>query len=197
MSKKSPAKSLLDQVSITEGSAKKSATPQMVLSATEKTLIDRYCAAQKRFKEAETEKEQVGSEVKEFARDKFVSNAASSCAVSNLKLQGVNGSVQFIVMKRFGTVEEGQKAAIDSAGLGKFVERDQIQLKDGIPDEDQERILSALAKEFGKEKALSLVTTRFKVNVESMTILAATGKAEKIQAGMQFLKPVEQLRASS
>jgi len=195
MSKK--AKSLLDQVSVSTPSARKSTTPQMVLSATEKSLVDRYCAAQKRFKEAETEKEQVGGEVKEFARAKFAVNAAEQQETSNLKMEGDEGAVQYIVMKKFSAVSEEQKATIEQAGLGEFIERDQIQLADGISVEDQARILTALAREFGKDQALAIVYTRYRVNVKAMDLLAATGKAAKVENGMQFLKPVEQLRASS
>jgi hypothetical protein len=195
MSKK--AKSLLDQVPVATPGAQKKSAPSVVLSSAQKTLVDLYCDAARRFKEAETEKEQLGAEVKLFAREKFSENAAQKGEPTNMKFQGDDGSINYIVMKRFGAVSEEQKTVIEAAGFGEFVEKSQIQLQDGLTGSDQERILKALAKEFGTERALQLVRNQYVVNPTALEAVAAEGKVARVQEAIQFLRPVEQLRTTS
>jgi hypothetical protein len=186
--------SLLDQIE-TKNPAKKSQNPQIVLEDNQAELVDEYRTVCAQIKDLEARKNSLNSEVKEIGQDLYASRAVMG-QFENLKLVGNTGAVTFIVQNNFKTVSEEKKQVLEVEGLGEYIERDQIQLRDGLDAKTQERILQALAKEFGIKEALSLFETQYKVKDNALSEIASKGKKELVTSAFKLLEPVQQIRTS-
>ena len=191
--KKSP--SLLDQVSILAPSSAKSSNPLIVLEGERAALVDDYRSICAQMKNLEDKKDTLNAQVKEMGQDLYAGRAADG-EMENLKLVGLSGAVIFIVQKNFGKVSEEAKVLIEAEGFGEYIERDQIQLRAGLNEVTQERILQALAKEFGSKETLDLVTTQYKVQESALVRIASQGRKALVLAALKILKPIQQIRTS-
>lgn len=187
-----PKQSLLDKIEVANPS-KQSKNPNIPLEGKQAELVDDYRDVCVQMKNIEAKKDALYAQVKEIGQDLYAERAAGG-EMENLKLVGNEGAVTFMVQKNFGKVSEEAKEIIEAQGMGECIERDQIQLKAGLDDATQERILMAVAKEFGQKEALAMFSTQYKVKENALVTIAAKGKKALVMAALKFLKPVQQIR---
>ena len=190
---KKAAPSLLDQIQPADP-AKKSKNPNVALEGSEAALVDDYRRVCAEMKNLESRKNDLNGQLRSIGQDHYAERAAEEGVLENLKLVGEEGSVTFIVQKNFAKVSEEAKETIDAEGFGKYIVRDQIQLRSGLSEEIQERVLQALAKEFGAKEALALFTTQYKVQETALVEIAKSGNKKVVLSAMQLLNPVQQIR---
>lgn len=188
-----PKKSLLDQVNV-QPKAQSSKNPTIALDRNDSRAVDSYVPVAQRFKEIEAEKSLAYGAVKDVGQAAYAERAAKG-GFENPRLVGEEHSVLYIVQDSFNAVSAEKKIMLEQAGLSEYIERDQIQLVSGLDEKMQERILKALAAEFGQKEALALVATQYKVRDGALKDYARKNPIkEKILAAMKLLDPRQQVR---
>ena len=158
------------------------------------SAIVEYNQIQQDLKVLKARQDSLGPVIREQAQAVWTERALEG-KTENLKfVAGDEGELSYIVMDSYAKISESALESIEAAGLERYVERDQIQLVSDLSEETQTRILEALVKEFGKEKALELVQTQYKVRKGSLLDVVAQGSRKLVTAAFELLRPTTQLR---
>ena len=193
MAKKTAAISLAD-IAVKEPGKSKGKNPIVAVQGETAERIVEYKKIQEEMKALKARQDDIGGLIRDEAKSLWMDRAIAG-QTENIKLDA-EGEAQltFIVMDSYAKVSEEAKASIDAAGLGEYIERDQIQLVDDLSEETQARVLKALVAEFGKDRAVGLLQTQYVVKKGSLLSIVAEGSRKVVTAAFELLRPTTQLR---
>jgi hypothetical protein len=184
----------LGDVAVKEPSKSKSKNPVIPVDGEFATNIVEYNDLQNKMKSLKARQDEIGTAIRMAARDQWTARALEG-KTENIKFAASEeNDITYIVLDSYAKVNEEALASIEAAGLGEYIERDQIQLASNLSEETQARILSALVKEFGKDEALKLVETQYQVKKGSLLEICAQKSKKAITAAFDLLRPTTQLR---